>query len=133
MEESVKLISSVFITFSGNCKEALTFYQNCFGGELYFEDFQEELPNYTHQFPVVSGSLVSDKIIINGSDLVHNNGRKPGNHIAIYLNCKSNEERIELVTKLVPHKCQFFLIDDEYPQLLEFADAYEVNWVLGFH
>ena len=38
-----KLISAVFLTFSGNCKKALTFYQACFGGTLQFETFGKEL------------------------------------------------------------------------------------------
>ena len=90
-----KLRSGVFITFAGNCKKALTFYQTCFGGTLQFETFTEELNGYS-EMPVISGSLVSDRIIIHGSDLVHNEGRKPGNNISILLHCKDTYDRNEI-------------------------------------
>src|SRR5690606_35951635 len=94
-----KLKSAVFITFSGNCKRALTFYQSCFGGTLHFETFDKELEGFSN-VPVVSGSLVSESINIHGSDLVHNEGRKLGNYISVFLQCKDAAYRKELVKKL---------------------------------
>ncbi|MGY0041025.1 hypothetical protein [Pedobacter sp. NJ-S-72] len=83
-----KFRSVVFVTFSGNCKKALSFYQSCFGGLLQIETFEKELSGYIEK-PVVSGSLVSDRIIIHGSDLVHNEGRKLGNYISIFFTVKT--------------------------------------------
>ena len=74
-------MSAVFITFSGNCRKALTFYQGCFGGTLRLETFGEALDGYP-ETPVISGSLVSDRVVIHGSDLVHNEGRTLGNYIS---------------------------------------------------
>src|SRR4051794_34025628 len=88
--------SGIFITFSGNCKKALTFYQTCFGGELHFETFDEELQGYT-ETPVIHGSLVADGIVIHGSDLVHNDGRKIGNYLSIFLPCKNFDDRKMLI------------------------------------
>lgn len=124
-----RLISGVFITFPGNCKKALTFYQSCFGGTLHFETFEKEL-GYK-EVPVVSGSLVSDGITIHGSDLVHNEGRKPGNHISIFLHCKNNSDRKELVEKLEFNKKQLFAEDFDDQKLTEVTDAFDVRWVLG--
>src|SRR5690606_39451497 len=41
-------VSAVFITFSGNCKKALTHYQSCFGGDLQFELFGKTLRSEEH-------------------------------------------------------------------------------------
>src|SRR3546814_11527459 len=101
-----RLINAVFVTFPGNCKQALTFYQTCFGGLLQFETFDKELPGCT-ELPVVSGSLVSERIIIYGSDLVHNEGRKIGNYISLYLQCENIYARRELITKLESGKKHF--------------------------
>ena len=30
-----------YLTFSGNCREAMTFYRECLGGELYFQTIGE--------------------------------------------------------------------------------------------
>lgn len=123
------VISAVFITFSGNCKRALSFYQTCFGGHLNFETFEEELPD-TDLRPVVNGTLVSDRIAILGSDLVHNEGRKIGNYIAIYLHCKNSEERETLITKL-SGRTKNILVSNDDSRLIEIADAFDVRWVLG--
>ncbi|SMC98325.1 Uncharacterized conserved protein PhnB, glyoxalase superfamily [Pedobacter nyackensis] len=125
-----KLISAIFITFSGNCKKALSFYQTCFGGGLQFETFEKELLGYT-EMPVVSGSLVSDRIIIHGSDLVHNEGRKIGNYISIFLHCKNIHDRKELVEKLAFDKKDFFAKNDDDQKLIEVTDAFDVSWILG--
>ncbi len=121
--------SGIFITFSGNCKKALKFYQSCFGGLLQFETFEQRLEGYT-ELPVICGSLVSEKVIIHGSDLIHNEGRKIGNYMAIFLNCKNRNDRKALIEKLEFDKKKS-LIDHEDQQFIEIIDAFDVRWVLG--
>lgn len=125
-----KLISAVFITFSGNCKKALSFYQSCFGGRLQIETFEKELSGYT-EMPVVSGSLVSDRIIIHGSDLVHSEGRKLGNYISIFFRCKNTNERKELIKKMASDKRNFFVNNDDEQKLIELTDSFDVRWILS--
>src|SRR5690606_11132911 len=120
--------SAVFITFPGNCKRALTFYQSCFGGILQFEPFREELQAYNEI--VVSGTLLSEAITIHGSDLVHNEGRKVGNYISIFLVCKNTADRKQLIEKLIADKKNMFKENPESP-LFELTDAFDVRWVLG--
>jgi len=122
--------SAIFITFSGNCKQALSFYQSCFGGLLHFETFEKELQGYT-ELPVISGSLVSDRVIIYGSDLVHNEGRKLGNYISIYLHCENIYDRRELIKNLELGKKNLFVGNDDDPKLIEITDVFDVRWVLG--
>lgn len=120
-------VSAVFLTFSGNCKEALTFYQTCFGGVLRF-DFFEGLKGY-EQMPVINGSLASESINIHGSDLVHNEGRILGNHIAIFMQCQNTAVRKVLIEKLqLNKKVPFASNDDE--KLIEITDAFDVRWIL---
>lgn len=125
-----KLVSAIFITFSGNCKKALTFYQTCFGGLLQFETFKEELEGYT-EMPVVSGSLVSDRVIIHGSDLVHDEGRKLGNYISVFLQCKNTGDRKALIDKLDFDQRNFFVNNHGDHKLIEVTDAFDVRWILG--
>lgn len=125
-----KLTCAIFITFSGNCKKALTFYQTCFGGLLQFETFEKKLTGYA-DLPVVSGSLVADNIIIYGSDLVHNEGRKLGNYIAVFLHCENSEDRKSLIEKLDFDQKNHFVSNDNDQKLIEVTDAFDVRWVLG--
>lgn len=122
-----KYVSAIFITFSGNCRKALTYYQTCFGGTLQFETFEKELEGYTER-PVVSGSLVSDSVIIYGSDLVPNEGRTLGNYLSVFLHCKNTDDRQALIEKLRCNKQHLFGDD---PKLVEVTDAFDVRWVLG--
>lgn len=130
LQNTDKLTSGIFITFSGNCKKALTFYQTCFGGTLHFETFDEELQGYTEK-PVISGSLVSDSIVIHGSDLVHNEGRKIGNYLSIFLPCKNVDDRRLLIEKLGSEHRGLSAGNYEAQKLIEVTDAFDVRWVLG--
>lgn len=121
--------SAVFITFPGNCKRALTFYQSCFGGKLQLEPFEEELEAYKEI--VVSGTLLAEVITIHGSDLVHNEGRRLGNYISIFFACKNTADRKQLIEKLVAHKKNFLIKNQEEQKLIELTDAFDVRWVLA--
>lgn len=123
-----KLVSAIFITFCGNCKEALTYYQTCFGGSLLFEIFEKELPGYA-ELPVVSGSLVADGITIHGSDMVHNEGRIVGNYMAIFIKCANADARKVLIEKLGFNN-DSTLARDYDEKLIEIVDAFEVRWAL---
>ncbi len=126
MADQGKFVSGVFITFSGNCRKALTWYQTCFGGTLQFETV--ELQGYA-EMPVVSGSLFSESIIIHGSDLVYNEGRILGNYIAVFLHCKTAADRQALIQKLEG--------DEKGPggcngrELVEITDPFDVRWILS--
>jgi len=52
-ENNDTLRNGIFITFSGNCKAALTICQACFGGVLHFETFDNELDGY-HEKPIMN-------------------------------------------------------------------------------
>lgn len=125
-----KCVSAVFITFSGNCREALTYYQTCFGGSLQFETFETEWRDYAEK-PIVIGSLFSDKIIIHGSDLVHNEGRILGNYMAVFLHCMTADERHVLIEKLERGKEHPTHMDDDGQKLVEITDIFEVRWILA--
>lgn len=126
-----KATSAIFITFSGNCIKALKFYQFCFGGTLQFQTFGKELLQDYSETPVVSGSLVSDRIIIHGSDLVHEEGRKIGNYMSIFLHCKTNNDRKVLIEKLEANEKFLFNKHDDDQKLIEITDAFDVRWLLG--
>ena len=130
LQNSDKSTSGIFITFSGNCKKALTFYQTCFGGKLHFETFDKELQGYKEK-PVISGSLVADSIIIHGSDLVYNEGRKIGNYLSIFLSFKNAADRKILIEKLEPRSNGLSASNYEEQKLVEVTDAFDVRWILG--
>src|SRR5690606_757982 len=104
----------------------LTFYQTCFGGTLHFELF-DQVVQKDGQTPVVSGSLVSDRLVIYGSDLVHDEGRRIGNYIAVFVSCNTLSDRKELLGRLMPDVGEKM---DDVVGLIEIVDAFDVRWVL---
>lgn len=125
-----KPVSAVFITFSGNCRDALTYYQTCFGGSLQFEAFETEWRDCSGK-PIVIGSLFSDKIIIHGSDLVHNEGRIVGNYMAVFLHCGTVDQRQVLIEQLEFRKEYPAIIDYAGQKLVEINDSFDVRWILA--
>ncbi|MDP2687748.1 MAG: hypothetical protein Q8O62_11035 [Aequorivita sp.] len=127
-----KTRSAVFITFSGNCKKALTFYQSCFGGILHLEPFKEELKAYK-EMPIVCGTLLADGITIHGSDLVHNEGRKIGNYMAVFLECKNSKDRTALIEKLAADRKDLLETNYDIQNLIELTDVFDVRWILAIN
>ena len=127
MQKEEKIASAFYITFSGTCKKALTLYQTCFGGDLHFDVFDKSIVGI-EELPVISGFLVSDKITIYGSDLVHNEGRRVGNFMAVYVHCKDSKERFNYLQKLSNNH---FSKNHSEQKLIEITDAFEVRWIFG--
>lgn len=95
---------AIYLTFNGNCREAMTFYRECLGGELYLQTMEEspmaeKLPAEIKNL-ILHASLRRDDFVLLGSDLVGEQGLKQGNGISILLNCSSEEELKDYYLKL---------------------------------
>ena len=80
--------------------------------------------------PIVSASLTSPSVVIYGSDLVHDDGRKIGNYLSVFLPCTNVVDRGRLVTKLAAGR-QAVLGNNETDQLVEVTDVFDIRWILG--
>ena len=62
---------SPYLTFKGNCREAMTFYQSILGGELTMQTFGETMPDGTppsHKDQIMHASLQNDALSFMASD-----------------------------------------------------------------
>lgn len=85
-----------YLTFSGNCREAMTFYKECLGGELTLQTvgespLSEKMPKHMKN-SILHATLKNDELILMASDMVDNYGLHKGNNISMVLNCKSEKE-----------------------------------------
>jgi|SRR5258708_27032895 PhnB protein len=93
-----------YLQFKGQCREALSFYQECLGGELYMQKVAEspmaaQLPSEAAA-NILHGSLTKNgTIIVMGSDMMGAR-LKPGNSVALCLHCSSDEEIYSFFDKL---------------------------------
>ena len=85
-----------YLTFNGNCREAMTFYKHCLGGELTMQTVGEspmakEWPASTHN-SILHASLTNDNIVLMASDMMSEKEFVQSNTISLSLNCSTEEE-----------------------------------------
>jgi PhnB protein len=95
---------NAFLTFNGNCREAMTFYKSCFDGNLAFETVKGS-PMESHwpkeaQNNILFSSITNKNITILASDMVDQNGLTVGNNVALALVCDTDEEMEDYFSKL---------------------------------
>jgi PhnB protein len=93
-----------YSTFNGNCREAMTFYKECLGGELILQTvggspLAEQMPPQM-QACILHATLTNGNLILIGSDMVSETGFIKGNAISLMLNCHSEEEIRRFYKKL---------------------------------
>lgn len=85
-----------YLTFNGNCREAMTFYKECLGGELTFQTIGES--PMANKMPtemkdgILHSNLTNGGLVIMGSDMCNENGLIKGNSVSLMLNCSDEEE-----------------------------------------
>lgn len=92
-----------YLTFNGNCREAMEFYQECLGGELKLQTL-EDTPT-SKMFPdtikdyVVQAALEKDGMLLMGTDMVDKKLVR-GNSISILLGASDEEQLKEYYQRL---------------------------------
>jgi PhnB protein len=127
---------SAYIGFNGKCREAMTFYQECLGGQL---ELLEVAGSPMEQFwpegkdKIYHSALDINGLLIMGTDMT---GPKhtPGNNISMAIGCGSEEEINTLFAKLSeggnvldPLKQQFW--GDIFGAL---EDKFGIRWMLNY-
>jgi len=85
-----------YLTYNNNCREAMNFYKDCLGGDLFLQTVGE-LPAMAEKMPpemknnILHSTLTSGDIVIMASDL---NRETPieGNTVHLCINCKNENE-----------------------------------------
>jgi PhnB protein len=100
----MKTTITSYLTFQGNCYEAMTFYQKCFGGKLFFQTlgespFGNKLPDDMKRY-ILNATLIKGRLVIAASDMVQESGLSKGNSVSLLLCCRSAEEAAEYFLKL---------------------------------
>jgi|SRR5581483_8909955 len=85
-----------YISFNGNCREAMLFYQYCLGGELTMQTVEgsaveDQLPPEM-QHRILHSTLLNGAIFIMASDTCCTESFAIGNSMAISVNCSSEQE-----------------------------------------
>ncbi|HKO79463.1 MAG TPA: VOC family protein [Chitinophagaceae bacterium] len=129
---------NAYLNFNGNCREAMTFYKNCLGGELTVQtvegspiEFQCP-PSMKHQ--VLHASLLKGNLVLMASDMIEPEGYIKGNTIALSLNCSSEREIKTFFTRLssggqITHPLEKQFWGATFGVL---TDKYGIKWMLNY-
>lgn len=127
-----------YLTFSGNCREAMNFYKDCLGGELTIQTIgdsplSDKMPREMKE-SIVHSTLVRDGIVLMGSDMVGENGLKRGNTVSLMLNCSSENEIRHCYDKLSQGGTATHPLHTSFWGALfgDLTDKYGNNWLLHY-
>ncbi|MES2727799.1 MAG: VOC family protein [Bacteroidota bacterium] len=130
---------NTYLTFSGNCREAMTFYQSCLGGELVFQTIGEsplaaQMPEQMKAC-ILHATLTKGSLLLMGSDMVASAGLIFGNAVSLSLNCVSEEEIRNCYSKLsVGGKATHPLENSFWGALFGgLTDKYGNHWLLNYN
>lgn len=126
-----------FLTFNGNCREAMRFYQSCFGGELHFT-YLGDTPD-GKQFPleirqlVLHASLESEHVRLFASDLGGEEGVASGNSISLWISIAAPRQLKSVFQKLaregeVTAPLSPAILKGQWATL---TDRYAVQWIFS--
>jgi PhnB protein len=129
---------NAYINFDGNCREAMTFYKDCLGGELNMQTvegspIEAQCPPEMKQ-QILHASLTKDDLVIMGSDMQEPGGFTKGNNIALSLSCSSEEEIKTFFSKLseggkISHNLMQSFWGATFGVL---TDKYGIRWMLNY-
>jgi PhnB protein len=129
---------NAYINFDGNCREVMTFYKECLGGELNMQTvegspIEAQCPPSMKQ-QILHASLIKDDLVIMGSDMQEPGGFTKGNNIALSLSCSSDEEIKTFFSKLseggkISHNLMQSFWGATFGVL---TDKYGIRWMLNY-
>ncbi len=128
-----------YLTFSGNCLEAMTFYADCIGGKLEVQKVGEsplanKMPTHMKEC-ILHASLTKGALVLMGSDMVPEKGILKGNAVSLMLACSSEKEIKNYFKKLsAGGEINHPLENTFFGSLMgDFTDRYGNHWLLNFN
>jgi PhnB protein len=129
---------SSYLTFSGNCREAMNFYKDCLGGELSFQTIGEspladKMPAAMKDF-ILHSTLTKANLVLMGSDMVGDQGLIRGNAVSMAINCSSEEEIQRFYEKLSAGGTKDHALEQSFwgATFGDLTDKYGNHWLLNY-
>ncbi|MEX2641174.1 MAG: VOC family protein [Balneolales bacterium] len=93
-----------YLSFNGQCREAMNFYKECFGGELTLQTFQDIMgkPGSGEGGQRIMHSMLENEgLVLMATDMTSPDGFLPGNDMSIALGFDDEESIRSCYTKLL--------------------------------
>ena len=128
-----------YLTFNGNCREAMTFYKKCLGGDLVFQTVGEsplakEMPPKMKDC-ILHATLTRGALVLMGSDMVSESGLVRGNSVSLSLHCDSEKEVKTLYKKLSAGGSADHPLENTFWGAIfgDLTDRFGNHWLLSYN
>ncbi|MEP6692302.1 MAG: VOC family protein [Gemmatimonadaceae bacterium] len=126
---------SAYLNFDGTCREAMTFYQSCLGGELFVMTFGDsnfgETPEDKKR--LIHARLKSGPTMVLASDTMPGMPLHAGNNVWLHLTCERDDEVDTTYAALSAGGKPIMPPHDAFwgARFAMFADRFGINWMLN--
>ncbi len=122
--------------FNGNCRTAMAFYRECFGGELEIMAYPDASgkPNTDPKAPVMQGKIAQgEQALLMASDYPPgSDNASQGNHFSVFIDCSSNGEFEELFMALSKDGQVTIPPSDMPPGRFAMCDdSFGISWIIN--
>jgi len=123
-----------YIFFGGNCREAMTFYQECLGGELFIQTVGDspmagQMPPETHN-GVLYAALQGSGMSLMASDNIDGSTINVGTAISLCISGGTKDETRVLFEKLATGGTVTGPLQDEFFGMFgTLIDKFGINWM----
>ena len=129
---------NVYLAFNGNCREAMSFYKDCLGGQLELQSIGES-PMAANMPPQMSNhilhsTLTRGDLLIMSSDMAPTGGLVKGNTVSLMFDCESEDEIRNAYSKLSTGGSADHPIESTFWGALfgDLTDRFGNRWLLNF-
>jgi len=129
---------NVYLTFNGNCREAMTFYNDCIGGTLNLQTFGDaggEATPEAERDLVMHANIVKDGFLLMASDTSEQHGSvTTGSSISLSMNCDSEEEINSMFAAISAGGTVTMPLEDTFwgARFGMFTDKFGMPWMMNY-
>jgi PhnB protein len=129
---------NAYLAFDGNCREAMTFYRDCLGGELSLMTVGEsqvaaQMPKET-QGSIMHAALTKAGLTLMASDTMGNFALVRGNTVSLMLYCQTEEEIRASFSKLSVGGTVNTELKEEFWGSIygDITDKFGIRWMFNY-
>ncbi|AWI25721.1 VOC family protein [Flavobacterium pallidum] len=130
---------SAYLTFNGNCRQAMQFYRDCLGGELQLQELGdtplgENMPP-AMRHAILQATLTNSNLQLTATDMPDDDGLQRGNAVTLMLHCDTEEEIRRYYKKLSTGGRQAHPVEDVFGGGFsgDLIDKFGNRWLLVKH
>jgi PhnB protein len=125
-----------YLTFDSNCREAMEFYKQCFGGELFFQTFADAPMESTEETKnrIMHARLQNGDLMLMASDSMPGHPVTPGTNVTLSIHPTSDEETTMFFSALSEDGKITMPLQDTFwgARFGMLTDKFGFNWMINF-